>query len=194
MHSRLAAQPSGHHCHTSGAVGFQHPAHLTVFSISLTLYHVRHCTVEQPVRLSLSPSDVHSFCALDATFGSSGSRRSVLSFWLVTMKPVFSSLAGFAATLSLLTATQAASNSTDAPSCGAIKADDSYFSIVGVQGTGVHPRQELRELEKDTETWNIFLQAFARFQAMDESEKVSYYQVAGMLTIWEPRLAADRFL
>jgi tyrosinase len=108
------------------------------------------------------------------------------------MKPIFSSLAGFATTLSLLTAAQAASNSTDGPSCGAVKADDSYFSVVGVQGTGVHPRQELRELEKDTETWNIFLQAFARFQAMDESEKVSYYQVAGTLRVSKLEHVADQ--
>lgn len=96
------------------------------------------------------------------------------------MKPFVSSLAIFTTFLSLLADTQAASNSTDGPSCGVVKADDSYFSVVGVQGTGVHPRQELRELEKDTETWNIFLQAFARFQAMDQGEKLSYYKVAGM--------------
>ena len=96
------------------------------------------------------------------------------------MKPFVPSLAIFTIFLSLLADTQAASNSTDGPSCGVVKADDSYFSVVGVQGTGVHPRQELRELEKDTETWNIFLQAFARFQAMDQGEKVSYFKVAGM--------------
>jgi hypothetical protein len=43
----------------------------------------------------------------------------------------------------------------------------------------VQPRLELRELEKDTETWNMFLLAFARFQAMDQSDKVSYFKVAG---------------
>ncbi|KAF1363250.1 Di-copper centre-containing protein, partial [Lizonia empirigonia] len=96
------------------------------------------------------------------------------------MKSFISSLATFTAFISLLASTQAASNSTDGPSCGVAKADDSYFSVVGVQGTGVHPRRELRELEKDTETWNIFLQAFARFQAMDQGEKVSYYKVAGI--------------
>jgi tyrosinase len=95
------------------------------------------------------------------------------------MKTFFISLTGFATLLSLLTSAQAASNSTDGPSCGAAKADDSYFSVVGVQGTGVHPRQELRELAKDAELWNIFLQAFARFQDMDQNEKISYYQVAG---------------
>lgn len=97
------------------------------------------------------------------------------------MKSFISSVASFTTLISLLATAQAASNSTDGPSCGVTKADDSYFSVVGVQGTGVYPRQELRELEKDTETWNIFLQAFARFQAMDQGEKVSYYKVAGML-------------
>jgi tyrosinase len=95
------------------------------------------------------------------------------------MKTFFTSLTGFATILSLLTSAQAAPNSTDGPSCGAAKVDDSYFSVVGVQGTGVHPRQELRELAKDTELWNIFLQAFSRFQGMDQNEKISYYQVAG---------------
>lgn len=95
------------------------------------------------------------------------------------MRSLFS-LAGFASSLSFLVVAQAAPNSTDGPSCGVAKADDSYFSVVGIQGTGVHPRQELRELEKDTDLWNIFLQAFSRFQAMDQSEKVSYYQVAGI--------------
>jgi tyrosinase len=90
------------------------------------------------------------------------------------MKSLVSSVLLFAA------AALAATNSTDGPSCGVPGADDSYFSVVGIQGTGVHPRQELRELEKDTETWNMFLQAFARFQAMDQDEKISYFQVAGI--------------
>jgi tyrosinase len=97
------------------------------------------------------------------------------------MKSFFSQFTWATATLSLLVPTHAASSSSSGPSCGAPKADDSYFSVVGVQGTGVHPRQEIRDLEKDTETWNIFLQAFARFQAMDQNEKISYYQVAGMI-------------
>ncbi|KAI4938476.1 hypothetical protein J4E85_000916 [Alternaria conjuncta] len=95
------------------------------------------------------------------------------------MKSLFS-FTGLATTLSLLASVQAVSNSTNGPSCGVAKADDSYFSVVGVQGTGVHPRQELRELQKDTELWNIFIQAFARFQAMDQDQKISYFQVAGI--------------
>ncbi|KAJ4295617.1 hypothetical protein N0V90_007630 [Kalmusia sp. IMI 367209] len=96
------------------------------------------------------------------------------------MKSFFSTITGFTS-LILFTSTQAAPLS-NGESCAAIqKTDEStYFSVVGVQGTGVHPRQELRELEKDAETWNLFLQAFARFQAMDQSDKVSYFQVAAI--------------
>lgn len=110
------------------------------------------------------------------------------------MKTFFTTFAGLTTLLSLLTLSQAAphysngtfSNSThsaDSGSCGipGRTDDNSYFSVVGVQGFGVQVRQELRELEKDTETWNLFLQAFARFQAMDQSDKVSYFKVAGEL-------------
>jgi tyrosinase len=95
------------------------------------------------------------------------------------MKSFFSNFAGATATLSLLVTVQAALNSSSGASCGAPNVDDSYFSVVGVQGTGVHPRQEIRDLEKDTETWNLYIQALARFQAMDEKGKTSYYQISG---------------
>lgn len=72
-------------------------------------------------------------------------------------------------------------SSLSSRSCGAPNVDDSYFSVVGVQGTGVHPRQDIRELEKDTETWNMFIQALARFQAMNQNDKLSYYKISGML-------------
>jgi tyrosinase len=100
---------------------------------------------------------------------------------MVTMKSLFSILAGVTTILSFLGIVQAA----DGPSCAVYKPDDSsYFSVVGVQGTGVRPRQDIRELEKDTELWNIFLQALARFQAMGQKEKTSYYQIAGKTLIY----------
>jgi tyrosinase len=96
------------------------------------------------------------------------------------MKSLFLHLTSATSTFALLTTAHAVLSSSSGPSCGAPVVDDSYFSVVGVQGTGVHPRQELRDLEKDTETWNMFLQALVRFQAMDQNEKTSYYQIAGM--------------
>ncbi|KAF2709225.1 Di-copper centre-containing protein [Pleomassaria siparia CBS 279.74] len=94
------------------------------------------------------------------------------------MKTFLTSLAGVAISLSLLGTSQAASLG-DGGSCSA-RQDDSFFSVVGVQGTGVQPRLELRELQKDTETWNLFIQAFARFQAMNQTDKLSYFQIAGI--------------
>jgi tyrosinase len=84
---------------------------------------------------------------------------------------------------SLLVTAQIFPNSTNGPSCGALKADDTFFSVVGIQFTGIEPRRELRELEKDSEVWNMFLQALARFQAMDEKDKVSYFQIASTTTL-----------
>lgn len=105
------------------------------------------------------------------------------------MKSFSFALTGLAVSLSLLTSTQAAplsngtfnNNTAVGGSCSAVQKTDesSYFSVVGVQGTGIYVRQELRELEQDGELWNLFLQAFARFQGMDQSDKVSYFQVAG---------------
>ncbi|KAK7186486.1 hypothetical protein PSPO01_07443 [Paraphaeosphaeria sporulosa] len=105
------------------------------------------------------------------------------------MRSFYSALTGITASISLLTSTEAvllsngtASNSTVGGSCSGVQKTDetSFYSVVGVQGTGVHPRQELRELEQDTETWNLFIQAFARFQAMDQSDKASYFQIAAI--------------
>ena len=55
-----------------------------------------------------------------------------------------------------------------------------YWSIVGVQGTGIHPRLEIRDLEKQPEMWNLFIQAMEKFQSMDQKEKKSWFQIAGM--------------
>lgn len=44
----------------------------------------------------------------------------------------------------------------------------------------MQPRLELRDLEKDAELWNMFLLSMARFQAMDQNQKISYYQIAGI--------------
>ncbi|KAF2866880.1 common central domain of tyrosinase-domain-containing protein [Massariosphaeria phaeospora] len=95
------------------------------------------------------------------------------------MKSILAAVAGFLFSHSFITSSHAVAISAG-PSCGISAQDDSYFSVVGVQGAGIYPRQELRELENDSETWNLFIQAFARFQAMDQSEKLSYYQIAGI--------------
>ncbi|KAF2277714.1 Di-copper centre-containing protein [Westerdykella ornata] len=54
----------------------------------------------------------------------------------------------------------------------------SYFAITGATG-GVHPRLEVRDLEKTGQMWNLFLLAIKGFQEMDQKDIVSWYQIAG---------------
>ena len=53
-----------------------------------------------------------------------------------------------------------------------------YYIITGPVG-GVHPRLEIRELQQNPIMWNLFLLAMREFQAMDQNEIDSYYQIAG---------------
>lgn len=54
-----------------------------------------------------------------------------------------------------------------------------YTVVTGIQGTGTQPRLEIRQLEKNPDQWNIYLLGMNRFMRSNQSEKLSYYQVAG---------------
>jgi tyrosinase len=56
-----------------------------------------------------------------------------------------------------------------------------YTVVTGIQGTGTQPRLEIRQLEKNADQWNIYLLGMNRFMRSNQSEKLSYYQVAGKL-------------
>ena len=69
-------------------------------------------------------------------------------------------------------------------SCAAVTStsdDGNFYSVVGVQGAGVHSRMEIRELEKNPTMWNLFIQALAAFQDMSQEDKLSYYSISGMI-------------
>jgi len=59
-------------------------------------------------------------------------------------------------------------------------AQEQYMAISGVQGS-IQPRREIRDLYTDAAQWNVFILGLARFQAMEPSDPMSYYQVAGEL-------------
>lgn len=69
--------------------------------------------------------------------------------------------------------------STDSKLVEKRQSPGSYYAITGATG-GVHPRLEVRELEKTGEMWNLFLLAMQDFQAMDQNLIDSWYQIAGM--------------
>jgi hypothetical protein len=43
----------------------------------------------------------------------------------------------------------------------------------------IHPRLEIRDLEKDPDQWNIFLLGFQRMKNMNSSDLLSYYAISG---------------
>ena len=55
----------------------------------------------------------------------------------------------------------------------------SYYAITGAKD-GVFPRLEVRELAKNADMWNLFLLALTDFQAIDQNQIDSYYQIGGM--------------
>lgn len=58
--------------------------------------------------------------------------------------------------------------------------NSSGFTVVtGIHGTSPQPRLEIRELQKNADQWNIYLLGMNRFMRTNESEKLSYYQIAG---------------
>ena len=57
------------------------------------------------------------------------------------------------------------------------------FAITGIQpnGTGATPqRLEIRQLQKNTSQWNLYLLAMSQFLNTDQSNLTSYYQIAGI--------------
>lgn len=62
------------------------------------------------------------------------------------------------------------------------KRQGGFFSVLGMSGlgdNGLHPRLEIRELQKNTDQWNVYLLGLRRFQNVAQDDKLSYYQVAG---------------
>lgn len=60
-----------------------------------------------------------------------------------------------------------------------------FQAVTGARVGGIQPRLELRTLQAQPQAWNLFLLAWARFQAMSQSETTSYYQIAGMsVMVW----------
>ena len=62
----------------------------------------------------------------------------------------------------------------------ALNATTAIFAINGAATGGSQPRLEIRELAQDSVMWNIYLHAIDRFQRLDQSDPLSYYQIAGM--------------
>lgn len=61
------------------------------------------------------------------------------------------------------------------------KRQSSPFAITGVTGTGNQPRLELRTLQENTDLFNIYILGLSRMQTTDQSDYLSWFQLAGEL-------------
>jgi tyrosinase len=56
-----------------------------------------------------------------------------------------------------------------------------FVPVTGVPGTAVYPRLEVRQmLFNKPNQWTLFVLALQKFQAMSQSDKMSWYQIAGI--------------
>lgn len=56
--------------------------------------------------------------------------------------------------------------------------------VTGVTGNGVQPRMELRVMQQQyPDMFNVFLLGLRSFMQMDQSDPLSYYQIAGKSTL-----------
>lgn len=56
--------------------------------------------------------------------------------------------------------------------------------VLGVRGLGIdtiHPRIEIRKLERNKDQFNVYLLGLRRLQSIGQYDKFSYYQIAGKL-------------
>jgi hypothetical protein len=55
-------------------------------------------------------------------------------------------------------------------------------TVLGIRGSRsdtIHPRLEIRELERRSDEFNVFLLGLQRFQSVSQDNMLSYFQVAG---------------
>jgi len=68
----------------------------------------------------------------------------------------------------------------DGPTAPLLNRRQTSFEVVsGIQPFGIQPRLEIRQLEQNVDQWNIYLLGLAKFMATNQSDKLSYYQIAG---------------
>ncbi|KAK8151449.1 hypothetical protein BKA80DRAFT_322963 [Phyllosticta citrichinensis] len=54
------------------------------------------------------------------------------------------------------------------------------FTITGADSGSTELRLEVRDLQRSTEQWNLYLLGLQKFQAMDQDDKLSWYSVMGI--------------
>ncbi|CAI6340671.1 unnamed protein product [Periconia digitata] len=95
------------------------------------------------------------------------------------------SFGALAAVASTFTSVSLASplTSESAAANGIVKRQNGFFVVHPIEDGGVQPRLNIRDLagkSENKELWALYILAIKRLQAVDQKEKLSYYQVAGI--------------
>lgn len=53
-------------------------------------------------------------------------------------------------------------------------------AITGIQAFGIQPRLEIRQLQRNADQWNLYMLGLTRMMAVDQDDRLSYYQIAGL--------------
>ena len=102
------------------------------------------------------------------------------NFWQPLKMAVISKLLSSTMALSLLIAPTLGTPVNYMPKTGVeSRQTGSFYGITGIKLGGVQPRLEIRQLQQNPEMWNLYLLALEQFKGMDQSERLSYYQISG---------------
>lgn len=63
---------------------------------------------------------------------------------------------------------------------GVCNSGTNNVGVCNTNGRTSAPRLEIRELKKNADQWNLYLLGMERFQAKSKSDRLSYYQIAGV--------------
>lgn len=64
------------------------------------------------------------------------------------------------------------------------KRQSAPLAVTGFQGSGIQPRFELRDLQRNGDQFNMYLLGLQRMQRLDQDDFQSYFQLAGK-EYWE---------
>jgi len=67
-----------------------------------------------------------------------------------------------------------------APAANVDARQNNFFPVTGPAVGGVQPRLEIRDVAANADYYNLYLLATIRFKAMNQDEKLSYFQIGGI--------------
>ena len=70
-----------------------------------------------------------------------------------------------------------------APAANVDARQNNFFPITGPPVGGVQPRLEIRDVAANADYYNLYLLATIRFKALNQDEKLSYFQISGKFIV-----------